>query len=220
MSKPDINAVGDYFRSLQDSICQAFEVADGTGAFKEDLWQREDDSGGRTRVLSDGGLFEQAGVNFSHVRGALLPSSASARKPELALSQGFEALGVSLVVHPHNPYVPTSHFNVRFFCAEVPNGEPVWWFGGGFDLTPYYGFEEDVKHWHRSARDACEGYGEALYQQLKSWCDEYFYLPHRDEARGVGGLFFDDMNDWGFARNFAFVQSVGGHFLDAYLPIV
>jgi coproporphyrinogen III oxidase len=159
-------------------------------------------------------------VNFSHVRGDALPPAASVRKPELAGSSGFEALGVSLVVHPHNPYVPTTHFNVRFFCAQRAGTTPLWWFGGGFDLTPYYGFVEDVRHWHLTARAACQEFGPEVYPRLKAWCDEYFYLPHRGEARGVGGLFFDDMNEWGFEKDFAFVRSVGEHFLRAYLPIV
>jgi coproporphyrinogen III oxidase len=213
-------AVGDYFRSLQDDICQALEKADGEGRFHEDTWQREAGGGGRSRVLNEGAVFEQGGVNFSHVHGGRLPASASARNPELAQVERFEALGVSLVVHPRNPYVPTSHFNVRLFYAQRGDAAPMWWFGGGFDLTPFYGFEDDVRHWHQMARAACEDFGDEVYPRLKAWCDEYFFLPHRGEARGVGGLFFDDMNEWGFERTFAFVRSVGKHYLQAYLPIV
>jgi coproporphyrinogen III oxidase len=220
MSEVDTAAVSTYFRELQDTICQALESADGQGGFHEDQWQRDGGGGGRTRVLREGAVFEQAGVNFSHVHGETLPPAASARKPELAQGGGFEAVGVSLVVHPRNPYVPTSHFNVRFFCAQRAGTTAAWWFGGGFDLTPYYGFEDDVRHWHRTARDACRGFGDQLHARLKSWCDEYFYLPHRGEARGVGGLFFDDMNEWGFDKNFAFVRSVAEHYLRAYVPIV
>ena len=220
MSEVDISAVEQYLRALQDTLCRALENADGKHAFREDRWQREGGGGGRSRVLRDGAVFEQAGVNFSHVRGTSLPPAASARKPELAGSEGFEAMGVSLVVHPLNPYVPTSHFNVRFFVAQRAGKTPLWWFGGGFDLTPFYAFEEDVQHWHRTARAACEGFGDEVYARLKNWCDEYFFLPHRGEARGVGGLFFDDMNEWGFERNFAFTRSVAEHYLRAYLPIV
>lgn len=220
VSKVETTAVDEYFRALQDTICHALENADGAGAFREDCWQRDGGGGGRTRVMHDGAVFEQAGVSLSHVRGDSLPPAASVRKPELAQCRGFEAFGVSLVVHPHNPYVPTSHFNVRFFNAQIADGKPLWWFGGGFDLTPYYGFIDDVRHWHGTARDACKEFGEEVYPRLKAWCDDYFYLPHRSEARGVGGLFFDDMNEWGFERNFAFVRSVSEHFLHAYLPIV
>lgn len=220
MSEANTADVEGYFRGLQDDICQALENADGKSRFHEDCWQREAGGGGRSRVLNEGAVFEQAGVNFSHVHGAQLPAAASARNPDLAQIEQFEALGVSLVVHPRNPYVPTSHFNVRFFCAQRSDGVPVWWFGGGFDLTPFYGFEDDVRHWHQTAREACEGFGDGVYPRLKSWCDEYFYLPHRSEARGVGGLFFDDMNEWGFERDFAFVRSVAEHYLQAYLPIV
>lgn len=220
MSEANTAAVEGYFRGLQDEMCQALENADGKGLFHEDGWQRAAGGGGRSRVLNEGAVFEQAGVNFSHVHGAQLPASASVRNPELAQIEQFEALGVSLVVHPSNPYVPTSHFNVRFFCAQRSDGVPVWWFGGGFDLTPFYGFEDDVRHWHQTAREACESFGDEVYPRLKSWCDEYFFLPHRGEARGVGGLFFDDMNEWGFERNFAFVRSVAEHYLRAYLPIV
>ena len=211
--------VEDYLLSLQDRICAAFEEMDGRARFREDAWRRDEGGGGRTRVMAGGALFESLGVNFSHVRGAALPAAASARRPELA-GRGFQALGVSLVAHPENPYVPTSHFNVRFFIAEAPGEAPVWWFGGGFDLTPYYGFEDDARHWHRTARAACEGFGADTYARFKAWCDRYFHLAHRGEARGIGGLFFDDLNEWGFARCFAFARSVSEHYLPAYRPIV
>jgi len=216
-------AVRRYLLDLQDRICAALAAEDGGPGFREDAWQREPaDSGGgggRTRILSDGAVFEQAGVNFSHVTGPRLPPSATVRRPELA-GRGFEAMGVSLVVHPRNPYVPTAHANVRLFVATHPLHEPVWWFGGGFDLTPYYPFEEDVVHWHRTARDACLPFGADVYPRFKKWCDEYFFLKHRNEARGVGGLFFDDLNDWGGETSFAFARSIGDHFLPAFLPIV
>ncbi len=219
MTTPDITAVKDYLLGLQDSICQALEEEDGGQRFIEDSWQREAGGGGRSRVLAEGQVFEQAGVNFSHVFGANLPPSATAHRPELA-GRNFQALGVSLVIHPRNPYVPTSHANVRFFIAEKEGAEPIWWFGGGFDLTPYYGFEEDARDWHRVARAACEPFGDEVYPRYKKWCDEYFFLKHRNEPRGVGGLFFDDLNEGGFERSFAFMRSVGDHYIQAYRPIV
>ena len=170
-------------------------------------------------MLEEGNVFEKAGINFSHVFGPGLPASATAHRPELA-GRSFQAMGVSLVIHPHNPYVPTSHANVRFFIAEKEGADPVWWFGGGFDLTPYYGFEDDVRHWHSMSKQACEPFGEDIYPKYKKWCDEYFFLKHRNEPRGVGGLFFDDLNEWGFDKSFAFMQSVGDHYIPAYLPIV
>jgi coproporphyrinogen III oxidase len=223
MPAPDPAAVRDYLLDLQDRLCAALAAEDGAVPFQEDAWDRPVatsaiQGGGRTRVLDAGALFEQAGVGFSHVRGARLPPAATAGRPELA-GRGFQALGVSLVVHPRNPYVPTSHANVRFFMAEKADAEPVWWFGGGFDLTPYYGFEEDCVHWHRTAREACEPFGAEVYPRYKRWCDEYFFLKHRNEPRGIGGLFFDDLNDGGFERCFAFMRSVGDHYLPAYLPI-
>ncbi len=217
--RPDIDSVKTYLLGLQDRICHALAQADGGSGFREDAWQREEGGGGRTRLLENGPLFEKAGVNFSHVFGQGLPPSATAARPELA-GRSFQALGVSLVIHPRNPYVPTSHANVRFFIAEREGAEPVWWFGGGYDLTPYYGFEEDVVHWHRTAKAACTPFGKEVYAKYKAWCDRYFFLKHRDEARGVGGLFFDDLNEWGFERCFAFLQAVGESYLDAYLPIV
>ena len=208
---PDTAAVRTYLLGLQDRICAAIEAEDGTGRFREESWDRPEGGGGRSRVLTEGAVFEQAGIGFSHVFGPGMPPSATAHRPELA-GRGFEALGVSLVFHPRNPYVPTTHMNVRFFIAEKEGHPPVWWFGGGFDLTPYYGFEEDAVHWHTVARDACAPFGEEVYPRTKRWCDEYFFLKHRNEPRGIGGIFFDDLNDlngWDFERCFAFQQSVG-----------
>ena len=219
VSEQDIDAVASALRELQDTICARLAALDGRAAFDEDLWTRPEGGGGRTRVLAGGAVFEQAGVNFSLVTGASLPPAATARRPELA-GRRFRAMGVSLVVHPANPYVPTSHANVRLFVAEKDGEAPVWWFGGGFDLTPYYGFEEDAVAWHRAARDACAPYGEDVYPRFKQWCDEYFYLKHRDEHRGIGGLFFDDLDEWPFARCFAFIQAVGHAYIEAYAPIV
>ncbi|WP_413723387.1 oxygen-dependent coproporphyrinogen oxidase [Sodalis sp. RH24] len=218
MTSPDIGHIKGFLLDLQDRICHALAAEDG-GAFREDLWTRDEGGGGRTRVLRQGQVFEQAGVNFSHVEGARLPASASAHRPELA-GRSFQALGVSLVVHPHNPYVPTSHANVRFFIAEKPGADPVWWFGGGFDLTPFYGFQEDAVHWHQTAHDLCRPFGDNVYSRYKSWCDDYFFLKHRNEARGIGGLFFDDLNTPDFERAYAFTRAVGEGYLDAYLPIV
>lgn len=219
MNTHNIEAVKDYLLSLQNQICAALEQEEDDARFIEDPWQRAEGGGGRTRVLANGSVFEQAGVNFSHVSGFKLPPSATAKRPELADRQ-FQAMGVSLVIHPLNPYVPTSHANVRFLIAEKPGEADVWWFGGGFDLTPYYPFREDVLHWHRTAKAACEPFGEAVYSTYKKWCDDYFFLKHRNETRGVGGLFFDDLNEWGFDNTFAFMQSVGNHYIPAYLPIV
>ncbi|KAA9131690.1 oxygen-dependent coproporphyrinogen oxidase [Marinihelvus fidelis] len=211
--------VRDYLLDLQDRICNSLAAADGGEGFVEDAWDRAGGGGGRTRVMADGQVFEQGGVNFSHVFGDQLPPSASKARPELA-GRGFQAMGVSLVMHPRNPHVPTSHANVRYFEASNGDGEPVWWFGGGFDLTPYYPVLEDIVHWHQVASDACWPWGEQVYAEHKDWCDRYFHNRHRDEARGVGGLFFDDLNEWGFDRCFGFLRSVGDAYLDAYLPIV
>ncbi|WP_367298803.1 oxygen-dependent coproporphyrinogen oxidase [Hafnia alvei] len=219
MSKPSSAQVKAFLLNLQDSLCQQIAAADGQSAFREDNWQREAGGGGRSRVLTQGAVFEQAGVNFSHVTGGQLPASATAHRPELA-GRSFEAMGVSLVIHPLNPYVPTSHANVRFFIAEKEGEEPVWWFGGGFDLTPFYPFKEDVLHWHRTARNLCQPFGEEVYPRYKKWCDEYFFIKHRQESRGVGGLFFDDLNTPDFDRCFDFMQAVGNGFNAAYLPIV
>ena len=220
MDTPDSNAVKAYLLDLQDRICAGLEAEDGSAHFIEDNWQREGGGGGgRTRVLTNGTVFEQAGINFSHVTGDSMPAAATAHRPEL-VGRSFQAMGVSLVIHPHNPYVPTSHANVRFFIAEKDGADPVWWFGGGFDLTPYYGDDEDVIHWHTTAKQACVEFGDDIYTRFKTWCDEYFYLKHRNEPRGVGGLFFDDLNEWGFEKSFAFMRSVGDHYLPAYQPIV
>jgi coproporphyrinogen III oxidase len=219
VGEAQVQAVKVFCAALQREICDSLAEDDGAGCFIEDDWLRADGGGGRSRVLSDGAVFERVGVNFSHVRGENLPPSAAARRPALA-GRNFDALGVSVVAHPRNPYVPTSHFNIRFFLATQPEAAPVWWFGGGFDLTPYYGFEEDARHWHRVARDACAPFGEDVYPRYKQWCDEYFFLKHRNEPRGIGGLFFDDLDEWGFERCFGFVQSVAGHYLPAYRPIV
>lgn len=219
MASIDVAGVKDYMLALQDRICEAVAAEDGHTGFREDRWDRPGGGGGRTRVLREGAVFEQAGINFSHVHGENLPPSATVHRPELA-GRGFQAMGVSLVIHPGNPFVPTSHANIRFFVAEREGEAAVWWFGGGFDLTPYYGFEEDCIHWHRTAREACQPFGGDVYERYKRWCDEYFYLKHRQEPRGIGGLFFDDLNDWGFERSFDFLRSVGDHYLPAYLPIV
>ena len=217
--QPDLEAVKSFLLKLQDNICQTLELADGKGSFVEDAWEREQGGGGRTRVLTDGHVIEQGGVNFSHVYGGELPASATAARPELA-GRSFQAMGVSLVIHPKNPYIPTSHANVRFFLAEKEGEDPVWWFGGGFDLTPFYPFMEDVVHWHTVSEKLCRPYGEEVYGKYKKWCDDYFYLKHRNETRGVGGLFFDDLNQWGFEKSFAFMQDVGNGYLDAYIPII
>ena len=218
MKSEQVESVEHYLRELQDRICRAVEQVDGQARFAEDAWTRPAGGGGRTRVLREGAVFEQAGVNFSLVHGDKLPPSATAHRPELA-GGGFIATGVSLVLHPRNPYVPTTHANVRYFEAQKEGVAPVWWFGGGFDLTPFYPFDEDVKHWHQVAHDLCEPFGAHVYPRYKQWCDEYFYLKHRAETRGVGGLFFDDLNEGGFERCFAYMQAVGQGFLDAYLPI-
>jgi len=218
-SIPDIQQVKTFLLKLQDHICQQLAAADGKGQFAEDQWVREEGGGGQSRVMTHGAVFEQAGVNFSHVSGATLPASATAHRPELA-GRSFQAMGVSLVIHPLNPYIPTSHANVRFFIAEKPGEAPVWWFGGGFDLTPYYGFEEDARHWHLTAQQLCQPFGEDVYPKYKKWCDDYFFIKHRNEARGIGGLFFDDLNSPDFDTCFSFMQAVGNGFTDAYLPIV
>jgi coproporphyrinogen III oxidase len=219
MNIDDIDRVKSYLLDLQNRICTALEGEEPEARFIEDNWERPEGGGGRTRVLSNGKFIEQGGVNFSHVYGANLPPSATAARPELANRQ-FQAMGVSLVIHPRNPYVPTSHANVRFFIAEKEGETPIWWFGGGFDLTPFYPFKEDVIHWHETARKACLPFGSDIYPRYKKWCDDYFFLKHRNETRGAGGLFFDDLNEGGFENCFAFMQSVGDHYIDAYLPIV
>lgn len=220
-TEKDIQSVSEYLMGLQDRICNALTEIDGV-PFQEDTWERDTETlggGGRTRVLAEGNLIEKGGVNYSLVTGKELPPSATAARPELA-GRSYQAMGVSLVIHPRNPYIPTSHANVRLFVAEKPGEEPVWWFGGGYDLTPYYGFEEDCQHWHQTAFDACKPFGEEIYPRFKKWCDEYFYLKHRGEPRGVGGLFFDDFNELGFAKSFEFMRAVGDSYIDAYLPII
>lgn len=218
-SEFNVIEVKEYLIDLQKRICARLQQLDTKESFQEDLWEREGGSGGRTRILANGKVFERGGVAFSHVTGAELPVSATAKRPDLA-GRHFQAMGVSLVIHPLNPYVPTSHMNVRFFIAEKAGTKPVWWFGGGYDLTPYYGFTEDAKHWHSTAYTACKPYGEQVYPEFKRWCDDYFYLRHRQEQRGIGGLFFDDLSEWGFERCFDFMQSVGDSYLEAYVPIV
>jgi coproporphyrinogen III oxidase len=215
----DIEAVKTYLQGLQDGICEDLGRLDGESEFQEESWLREEGGGGRSRVLTDGGVFEKGGVNFSHVMGASMPGSATAHRPELA-GRSYEAMGVSLVMHPLNPRVPTAHMNVRFFVAKKDGEEPIWWFGGGYDLTPYYGYEEDCQHWHQVAKDACEDFSGELYHKYKKWCDEYFYLKHRGEPRGIGGMFFDDLNELGFEESFRFLRSVGDSFVPAYAPIV
>jgi len=214
----DIQAVKAYYVGLQSHIVSSLEALDGK-PFRRDGWQRPEGGGGLSCLVEEGALFERAGVNFSHVTGARLPPSASASRPELA-GRGFQAMGVSLVLHPRNPYVPTVHMNVRFFVAEQAGVAPVWWFGGGMDLTPYYPFEDDAIHFHRSCKQALEPFGAQYHPRFKQWCDEYFYLKHRQEPRGVGGVFFDDFNEVGFDFSFNLMQSLGNRFLDAYRPIV
>jgi coproporphyrinogen III oxidase len=211
--------VKKYLLDLQNAICSMVENEDGRARFIEDAWQHKEGGGGLTRVMADGEIIEKAGVNFSHVHGLKLPPAATEKRPELA-NANFQAMGVSVVIHPRNPYVPTSHFNVRCIGAELADEKTVWWFGGGFDLTPYYGFDEDCKHWHQMANAACEPFGSDVYPRYKKWADDYFYLKHRQEQRGIGGIFFDDLNSWDFERCFEFMQSVGGHYIKAYQPIL
>ncbi len=217
-NRAEPHRVKSYLLDLQDTICQALKNLDKDLVIQQDNWSRELGGGGRSRAMR-GEVFEKAGVNFSDVWGGHLPPAATTSRPELEGCK-YRALGLSLVIHPKNPYVPASHANVRFFFAEKDNRQPVWWFGGGFDLTPFYGFEEDAIHWHETAHLACSRLGEPYYRKFKAWCDDYFKLPHRDEQRGVGGLFFDDFNQRNFSFSFDFMKSVGNHFLPAYLPIV
>ncbi len=219
MSAKNIETVKRYLIKLQDNICEALQKEESVAGFEEDQWTYPGGGGGKTRVMAGGETFEQAGVNYSYVRGDTLPAAATAQRPELT-GRSFQAVGVSLVVHPLNPHAPTSHANVRFFIAESEDKPAIWWFGGGFDLTPYYPVEEDVIHWHRTALSACQPFGEEVYPKFKAWCDDYFFLKHRNETRGVGGLFFDDLNEWGFDRCYDFMCSVGDHFVPAYLPIL
>lgn len=217
-SSPSPTAVKAYLLGLQSRIVQALEAIDGT-PFATDTWQRPEGGGGISRVIEEGHALERGGVNFSHVMGAALPPSAAAARPELG-GRPWEAMGVSLVLHPRNPYAPTVHMNVRFFTTTDGDGAPVFWFGGGMDLTPYYADAGDVRHFHQACHDALAPFGAELHPRFKHWCDEYFYLKHRQEARGVGGIFFDDFNAPGFEASFAMLQSVGDAFLAAYPPIL
>ncbi|PIT60158.1 oxygen-dependent coproporphyrinogen oxidase [Snodgrassella alvi] len=218
MSSDAFNQVLDFFKNLQSGLAEALAQEDGAAGFAVDEWSSRLGSG-CSMVLKQGAVFEQAGVNFSHVTGKEMPASATRERQHLA-GAPYEAMGVSLVAHPRNPYVPTSHANMRLFVAYPEHTRPVWWFGGGFDLTPFYPFADDVVHWHQVAREACLPFGATIYSEFKEWCDRYFYLPHRQEQRGVGGLFFDDLNRWDFAQCFAFVRAVSAAYLQAYLPIV
>jgi len=214
-----IQKIKDFLLHLQKNICSALEQEDERNQFFEDIWKYSENGGGITKVLTDGQHIEKAGVNFSHISGPQLPQAASLNRPTL-LGAPFQAMGVSTVIHPKNPYAPTAHMNVRFFIAFPPEQEPVWWFGGGFDLTPYYGFEEDCIHWHQMSKKACIPFGEEVYPRLKTACDDYFYLKHRKEPRGIGGIFFDDLDEWGFDNCFDFIQQVGQAFIEAYQPIL
>lgn len=219
ISETQVQAVRSWLLQLQNNICAELAGVDGKQQFREDSWERDTGGKGITRVISNGAVFEKGGVNFSHVFGNSLPPSATAARPEMA-GRAFQAMGVSLVIHPENPFVPTSHANFRFFIAEKAGEPPVWWFGGGYDLTPYYGFEADCEHWHGVAKKACEPFGKEVYPRFKKDCDEYFYLKHRQEPRGIGGLFFDDFNEMGFERSFDLVRSIGDTYTQAYVPIV
>jgi coproporphyrinogen III oxidase len=214
-----IHNVKHYLFSLQSSICNALATEDGTESFQTNPWEQDGLGSGITRTLANGAVIEKGGVNFSHVSGTALPAAATARRPEL-IGRSFEVVGLSLVIHPLNPYVPTVHGNLRFFTANKPGEDPIWWFGGGFDLTPYYGFVEDCQHWHRLFKSACEPFGSDIYPQYKKNCDDYFYLKHRDETRGIGGLFFDDVNQWDFEQCFAFIKAIGDSYIPAYQPIM
>lgn len=214
-----LEPIKQYLLDMQQRLCRALEQEDGVASFREDAWQHQSGGGGLTRVIADGKVIEKGGVNFSHVQGAELPKAATAKRPELANAR-FQAMGVSTVLHPLNPYVPTSHMNVRCIVVEKPNHDPMWWFGGGFDLTPYYGFTDDCEYWHQTAKAACDPFGADVYPRFKKWADDYFYLAHRGEARGIGGIFYDDLNEWSFERCFDFMRSVGDHFITAYIPIV
>jgi len=215
----ELQLIKEYLLALQARICTTLERFEPSQHFIIDRWQRAAGGEGITRVLEQGELIERGGVNFSHVFGNHLPASASAARPELA-GRSFQAIGISVVMHPSNPYVPTSHMNVRVFVAEKENAAPIWWFGGGFDLTPYYGFTEDCVHWHETAKRACKPFGEGVYTEFKQWCDDYFFIKFRNEPRGIGGLFFDDLNRWDFSTCFAFIKSIGDSYLDAYIPLI
>lgn len=220
----NITEIETYLKDLQQRICESIEQHEPEARFISDEWQRTEGGGGITRVIANGKVIEKGGVNFSSIEGASMPATATAHRPELA-GRSFKAMGLSIVMHPVNPYAPTSHANVRFFVAEKDGAEPVWWFGGGFDMTPYYGFDEDCQHWHQTAKDLCQPFNQDAYARYKRWCDDYFYLKHRNEPRGIGGLFYDDLNTqdqfgWDFEQCFAFMQAVGNGYIDAYLPII
>jgi len=215
----NIEVVKKYFKKFQNQFCKMIETEEDSFTFQKDPWKHKNGGGGETRVLENGSVIEKGGVNFSHVFGDQLPSVATSRRPELK-GLSFQAIGISIVIHPKNPYAPTSHANLRYFSTQGQKGDPIWWFGGGFDLTPYYGFEEDCILWHQSAKEACTPFGETVHSRFKKWCDEYFYLKHRNEPRGIGGLFFDDLSEWGFEKCFDFVQAVGKNYLQAYQKIL
>lgn len=219
MMNANIEPVKCYLLQLQTEIANKLRAIDHHVQVHQDNWDRSEGGGGKTFSFTNGSIFEKAGVNFSHIWGDSLPASATANRPEL-INKAFQAVGLSLIIHPLNPFAPTSHANLRFFLAEDENQQQLWWFGGGFDLTPYYGFEEDCIHWHTVAKKACDPFGLEIYPRFKQWADDYFYIKHRQEPRGIGGLFFDDLNQWDFATTFAFLQSVGDHFSQAYFPIV
>lgn len=219
MSTIDPNQVSQMLQNLQQHICDSLETFEPTVRFESDVWQRDEGGGGDSRVLAGGEVFEKAGVLFSNIQGSKMPATATQRNPELA-GRSYQAMGVSLVIHPRNPKVPTSHANVRFFIADNGVDDPIWWFGGGFDLTPYYGFDEDAIHWHKTAQAACEPMGDGTYEKYKTWCDDYFHIKHRKEQRGIGGLFFDDLREPDFDTCFNFIQRVGEHYVLAYQPIV
>lgn len=217
MNEQQFQRAIEWLKFLQDHICKQLQLLEPSAYFIEDMWQHQQGGGGRSRIIQDGAVLEKGGVGFSHVKGEEMPHAATVKRPGLA-GKGFEAAGVSLVIHPNNPYVPTSHANVRIF--RTTGDKPAWWFGGGFDLTPYYPFDEDIRHWHQVAHDLCQPFGEDVYAKYKKWCDEYFFIKHRNETRGIGGLFFDDLNEWGFEQCFEFIRAVGMGYCDAYIPIV
>jgi len=219
MNIKDIERVRKYLLDLQEDLCEQLSAEDGSDHFRRDEWVRPEGGGGCTRIFNNGSVIERGGVNFSHVFGSTLPESATVHRREL-IGCRFQAMGVSVVIHPKNPYVPTAHANTRFFVAEKEGCEPIWWFGGGFDLTPFYPFEEDCMHWHQTAFKACWPFGEEVYSRYKSWCDNYFHIKHRNENRGIGGLFFDDLNEWPFETCFDFMRAIGNHFMIAYRPIM
>ena len=218
LKKENIDAVLEYLLSAQKMIIDVFKEQDKTAELVTDNWERSEGGGGQTSILSDGEIFERAGVNSSNVYGSDLPPAATSQRPEL-VGRSFNAMGISIVTHPLNPYIPTSHANVRFFVAEKPGEAPIWWFGGGFDLTPYYGFTEDAIHWHQTAKETCDAFGPDVYIHFKNWCDDYFYLKHRNEPRGIGGLFFDDLNEWGFDKTFKFLKAIVGAYILSLIHI-